>query len=84
MLGGFGMPYELGLAAFEALRDNLLQDNPTPSASAIEEILIRPLTVGQSKRRYRFPYQRAQRLSAALRHLHSTDAPTDPPDNRDW
>jgi N-glycosylase/DNA lyase len=84
MLGGFGMPYELGLAAFEALRDDLLRHDPTPSNSAIEKILLRPLSVGDSVRRYRFPHQRATRLSAALRHLHASDAPTDPLEIRDW
>lgn len=84
MLGGFGMPYEIGLAAFEALRDNLLSHDPTPSAGAIEDILVRPLRVGKSMRRYRFPHQRAQRLSATLRYLHSSRAPTEPLEVRDW
>ena len=84
MLGGFGMPYEVGLAAFEALRDDLLSHDPTPDDAAIEEILLQPLRVGTSVRRYRFPHQRAQRLSAALRYLQSSSAPTDPLEVRDW
>ena len=84
MLGGFGMPYELGLAAFEALSAQLLQHESTPSESAIEAILLQPLPVGESLRRYRFPRQRASRLAAALRYLHESKAPDDPLDIRDW
>lgn len=84
MLGGFGMPYELGLAAFEALRASLLSHDPTPTDAAIEEILLQPLRVGNSVRRYRFPRQRAQRLSATLRYLHASRTPTDPLEVRDW
>lgn len=84
MLGGFGMPYELALAAFEAVHDELLQHDPTPSESAIESVLLQPVLVGQTSRRYRFPHQRAQRLSDALRYLHASPAPTDPLDVRDW
>ncbi len=84
MLGGFGMPFELGLAAFEALRDGLLANDPTPSDAAIEEILLQPLSVGTSVRRYRFPHQRAKRLSAALRYLHASHPPSNPLEVRDW
>lgn len=84
MLGGFGMPYELGLAAFKALRDELLSHDPTPAEDAIEAILLKPLVVGAGVRRYRFPRQRARRLSLALRHLHSTSIPATPLEVRDW
>ncbi len=84
MLGGFGMPYELALAAYDAVHDQLLQYDPTPTESAIEAVLLQPVRVGDATRRYRFPHQRARRLSAALRHLHATSAPNHPLDVRDW
>lgn len=84
MLGGFGMPYELALAAFTALHGQLLQHDPTPTETAIEEVLLQPLAVGGTLRRYRFPHQRAQRLSRALRQLHASTAPTEPLEVRDW
>jgi N-glycosylase/DNA lyase len=84
MLGGFGMPYELGLAAYTAVHDQILRHDPTPSKGAIEAILLQPLPVGGTTRRYRFPHQKAQRLSAALRHLHAKPAPDGPLEVRDW
>jgi thermostable 8-oxoguanine DNA glycosylase len=84
MLGGFGMPYELALAAFTAVHEQLLSHTSTPTEAAIEAVLLRPLNVGKTARRYRFPHQRARRLSQALRHLHSTPAPEDPLEIRDW
>lgn len=84
MLGGFGMPYELGLAAYTALHNQVLRHDPTPSEEAIEEVLMQPLQVHSSTRRYRFPHQKAQRLSAALRYLHATPAPNGPLEIRDW
>lgn len=84
MLGGFGMPYELGLAAYTALHDKVLLLDPTPSEDAIEEILLQPLPVANTTRRYRFPHQKARRLSAALRYLHATRTPEDPLEIRDW
>lgn len=84
MLGGFGMPYELALAAFTAVHNQVLRHDPTPDESAIQAVLLRPLRVGTASRRYRFPRQRAQRLSQALLHLHSTPTPVDPLEVRDW
>lgn len=84
MLGGFGMPYELGLAAYKALHDQILYRDPTPSDGAIEAVLLQPLRVGGATRHYRFPRQRARRLSAALRYLHATPTPDNPLEIRDW
>lgn len=84
MLGGFGMPYELALAAFTAVHCQLLKHNPTPPESAIEAVLLQPVRVGAALRRYRFPHQRARRLSQALRYLHSTPTPNHPLEVRDW
>lgn len=84
MLGGFGMPYELALAAFTAVHEQVLQHSSTPTETAIETVLLQPLPVGNTMRRYRFPHQRARRLAAALRHLHSTPAPQNPLEIRDW
>lgn len=66
LLGGFGMPFELGLAAFESVRSTLMRDHRAPSAEAIEAVLREPLLVGGRLRRYRFPHQRAVRLAGAL------------------
>jgi thermostable 8-oxoguanine DNA glycosylase len=84
MLGGFGMPYELGLAAFTALHEQVLRHDPTPAEAAIENVLLQPLFVSETTRKYRFPHQRAARLARALRYLHDTPTPSEPLEIRDW
>ncbi|MGG5819346.1 hypothetical protein [Falsiroseomonas sp. HW251] len=68
MLGGWGMPAELGLAAFRRLRDRGLLRGPT-SAHVLEAALSEPLVIGNTRRRYRFPRQRAAHLSGCLSAL---------------
>lgn len=84
ILGGYGMPYEIGLAAFDAVREQLLKHDPTPSAEQIEQVLRQPLEIDGHMRRYRFPHQRASRLSGALRYVHSRRGPADPLATREW
>lgn len=82
VLGGFGMPSNVGLAAFEAVRDAGLV-RPFAPAAQIERVLRQPLRVGHRAVRYRFPRQRAGRLSAALTHLHQNPVPDQPRRIRD-
>lgn len=85
MLGGFGMPYELGLAAFQAVRDRLLTQEQTPTAERIEAVLREPLQVSGASRRYRFPAQKAARLAGALKFIHGVNTDAMPSaDLRDW
>ena len=72
VIGGFGMPYELGLAAYNEVK-NQLNLTALPSQDDIEGVLRQPLSVGGSIRRYRFPRQRAERLAAALAYIGKTD-----------
>lgn len=65
LLGGWGMPAELGLAAFRRLRALGLLRGPSP-ADVLEKALTEPVTVGGSLRRYRFPRQRAAQLAGCL------------------
>lgn len=74
LLGGWGMPAELGLAAFERLRDRRLLQGPT-SARVLEMALAEPLTVGSRPRRYRFPKQRAAHLAGCLSALETLREP---------
>ncbi len=68
LLGGFGMPAELGLAAFERLkaRDLLY---PGVSADLIEAALSEPFNGSLKGRRYRFPCQKSRYLAASLQML---------------
>lgn len=82
ILGGYGMPAAVGLAAFAAVRDADLLHHTT-DAHEIEGVLRTPLRVGDRSIRYRFPRQRAQRLAAALAHLQEHPLPTDAREARD-
>ncbi|MDT7571083.1 MAG: hypothetical protein QOE05_1257 [Actinomycetota bacterium] len=83
VLGGFGQPYETGLAAYRAVREAGLLDGP-PSAGRIRAVLLRPLPVAGATRRYRFPAQRAERLAGALEFLRGQRPPDGARDIRDW
>ena len=71
LLGGFGMPADLGLAAFSQVRSRGLLDR----ASSEEEILatlLEPLTVGSRQMRYRYPGQKSRYLAKTLATFYST------------
>lgn len=84
VLGGFGMPYELALAAYNELHARVLSRTRTPSAAEIASVLVEPLCVGSAVRRYRFPHQRAHRLSSALNYLSAHSQPATPLEIRDY
>lgn len=68
LLGGYGIPAELGLAAFYRLRrEDLLQERTTEAE--IEVALARPFVIAGKSRRYRFPRQKARYLVRALQSL---------------
>lgn len=83
MLGGYGMPAELGLAAFYKLKDCQLLDGKA-SVQAIEEQLSVPYFVLGKQRRYRFPRQKARYLAPALNQLRRSNVPTDAISLRDF
>ncbi|WP_417733928.1 hypothetical protein [Roseovarius sp.] len=74
MLGGYGIPAELGLAAFEALRAKRLL---TGKASQIQiyNVLSKPMFVGGKTRSYRFKKQKSVLLASALKQLRCMDLP---------
>ena len=72
LLGGHGIPAELGLAAFDRLRSRgLLHD--APDAAELERALAEPLSLRRRMRRYRFPRAKARALAGALRMLPGID-----------
>jgi N-glycosylase/DNA lyase len=83
LLGGHGMPHQVGLAAFEAVRDAGLLSRPSDSAE-IEAVLRTPLRADGRLLRYRFPAQRARYLSIALQRLMDERPPSAPRRLRDW
>lgn len=74
LLGGYGMAADLGLAAFQRVRDQGLLNKATP-ASLILETLRQPLEVNNRSVRYRYPVQKSRYLSQCLAILHSTPPP---------
>jgi len=66
LLGGYGMPAELGLAAFGRLRDERLLV-PGTTCVALEDALSASFFVAGRALRYRFPKQKARYLAKCLR-----------------
>lgn len=75
MLGGHGIPAEVGLAAFARLRDRGLIAEPSPSATVLSDNLREPLTLEGRQIVYRFWSQKARYLSTALKELRERPAP---------
>lgn len=74
LLGGYGIPAEVGLAAYDRLRvvhsenpDRLLCDEE------VLQLLLEPLTVKGRPVRYRFANQKATYLAASLRKMRFID-----------
>lgn len=82
LLGGFGMPAELGLATYRRLRDRGLL-NDRSSAGELERSLSEPFVLDGRPRRYRFPRQRAIFLAGCLADLDGFPEPDDDGELRD-
>lgn len=76
LLGGYGMPAELALAAYNRLRHAGFLHR-TPSAEEIERELEKPFLVSGKSRRYRFARQKATYLSSCLSKLGAFEEPVD-------
>ncbi len=75
LLGGHGMPAELGLAAYRRIRSlGLLRTLPT--VSEVERALAAPFLASHgATRRYRFPRLKARHLVGSLRAIQDLDPP---------
>ena len=70
LLGGHGIPAEVGLAAYARVRDELhARATSVLPATVLENLLLSPLTVGGRQIHYRFARQRARYLAGALEKL---------------
>lgn len=76
LLGGYGIPAELGLAAFDTLRTQKLLDGHA-HVQEIYEVLEQPLPVAGAMRRYRFSRQKALYLAEALAELRTVSQCSD-------
>lgn len=86
LLGGYGVTYELNVAAFCAVRDaGLIASGVTPTPEQIFEQLARPLPLASGRAaRYRFPNQKSTRIASALSRMKREAAPDDPFAARKW
>ena len=84
LLGGYGIPAEVGLAAFRRLKEEgFLKGLPVPE-KRLCEALSSPLVVHGRHVRYRFALQRSKYVSAALAKLAENDPPIDDLAFRHW
>lgn len=84
LLGGHGIPAEIGLAAFARLRDDGLLDGQPVNEPAIREALQMPLALGNRSVRYRFARQKSRYLASMLTALDSMPANLSDRGMRDW
>lgn len=85
LLGGYGIPAEVGLAAFYRVRDNGLLEGNSPSREVLYKTLAAPLIINNRSIHYRFATQRSQYLSDALAVLEDEQPPVhDDREFRDW
>lgn len=85
LLGGHGIPAEVGLAAYDRLRSLNYFDGTPHEAGTLMDVLSEPLLVGGRRVRYRFARQRSEYLSGSLSRL-VRELPSDLEDValRDW
>lgn len=76
ILGGYGIPAEVGLAAFYRLRDELLISELCTDEQLLERRLQEPLWVKGRPAKYRFWRQKATHLSAAYSAIRTHEIPT--------
>jgi len=85
LLGGHGIPANVGLAAFNHLRQRGAFAGESPAEATLAEWLSEPITVNQRPVRYRFARQKARYLARGLTTL---DAESPPESSgkalRDW
>jgi N-glycosylase/DNA lyase len=74
LLGGHGLPAEVGLAAFDRLKQRGLLSG-SYSENIILEALSEPLVIGHRQVHYRFAKQRSHFVSKALSRLDAEAAP---------
>lgn len=73
ILGGYGIPAEVGLAAYDRLRPELNRPAVLADAERVYKLLVEPLAVGDRRVRYRFARQKAGYVAAVCRELPQID-----------
>jgi N-glycosylase/DNA lyase len=84
LLGGHGIPGEVGIAAYEQLRSKGVFHGVPPDQQQLEAWLREPIYVGKRVVHYRFAAQKAKYLAQALPMLHAAPSFTVGRRLRDW
>ena len=85
MLGGYGIPADVGIAAFHALRDQGVMDLPSVSQSEILRVLTQPILLTNGKCvRYRFAHQKSRFITSFLNSALHPPATSNRKEIRDW
>jgi N-glycosylase/DNA lyase len=84
LLGGYGLPAEVGLAAFDRLKERSMLLRSPCDVAEIRSALIEPLNIRGKAIHYRYPNQRSQFIALALQRLDSESAPNNDLDFRKW
>lgn len=85
LLGGHGIPANVGIAAFHHVRERGAFGEQPPSEETLHEWLREPLMIEGRQVRYRFAKQKARYLSAALQKLSAERPPlATGKELRDW
>lgn len=84
LLGGHGIPAQVGLAAYHRLVICGVLEQDCPTQASLFELLAEPLTVGERQVRYRFANQKSRYLAATLHRLWHETPPEAPLAFRDW
>lgn len=84
LLGGHGIPAEVGIAAYERVRHHGAFSKDVPSKAQFETWLREPLRIGGRQVRYRFAGQKAGYLAASLPMLQNVPSFRTGRDLRDW
>jgi len=71
LLGGYGVPAEVGLAAFDAVRHAGLLEQPDATEKDFEQVLMKPVLVNGRYIHYRFARQRSRYLGHAMAQVHA-------------
>jgi len=79
LLGGHGIPAEVGVAAFERLRDRGLIAGRVPSVEVLSDNLRQPLIIGGRDIVYRFWSQKARYVAGALKIVNEQPVPFNSP-----
>ena len=85
LLGGHGIPADVGIAAYKRLRsEGIFEPNADASEQRILGLLLSPLEVDGRQIRYRFAAQKARYLSGALGLVHGAPLNCTGRVLRDW